>query len=337
MRGGLALLTLSGVLAMALAGTPAAAQTPSAEGKKAFDEGRKLADEHAYAGAIAAFERSLAIEPSIGASFNLAYCYEQTGRFADALASYRRALTLAQQKKDPRLADVNEAIRKLLEAHDHVVLKTPPDVAAAAGFALEVDGVAVPKADANGEVFRGGAEHTVRATATGREPSITKVPSRALVTVALGPVAVAAPPRPEPPAPAAASGGGWGAQRWAGVGLASAGLVSAGIGIVLGLKWSSDGEDLQKRLSARCANRQCPGGFDAEPGKTFKAEAEELDRDITRNSIITYGLAAALVAGGAVVFFTAPSAAPSSSTSARVRLVPQLGPRDASLGLAGAF
>jgi tetratricopeptide (TPR) repeat protein len=339
------------VAALVFGVTPALAEG-SAESKRAFEDGRKSAEAHDYPKAIEAFERSVALDPSIGGNFNLAFCYEQVKRPDDALSAYRRAAAIAQKANDARLKDVSGAIKRLLDANEWIALRTPPEVAAAPGLQVELDGKPVPKTELNGEVIRPAAPagHTVKVTATGRSDAATaSVASHATFVVALGPALEAAPP-PAPgataaPAPGgtppmagrdAASSGGWGWQKWTGVGLASAGVVSAAVGVVLFVKYRADGDALQREADDRCRDGACRGAG-RPTADAFFHRAEDLDADATRNSIITFGLGGALAVGGAILFLTAPSSsAPPPSSAARLQLIPHVGVAN-GLSAVGSF
>ena len=66
----------------------------------------------------------------------------------------------------------------------------------------------------------------------------------------------------------------------------------------------------------------------------LRRRAERFDSDALRDGLITYGLAGALVVGGAVLFFTAPS---STSSAARLQVVPRVGEQENGLSLVGTF
>ncbi|CAN5922052.1 hypothetical protein BH11MYX4_BH11MYX4_52190 [soil metagenome] len=236
---------------------------------------------------------------------------------------------------------MNDAVKKLLETHDHVVLRTSPEIGATPGLQVEVDSLAVPKTELNGEVFRAGALHTVKVVASGRAELVTRVTNRTTFTVVLGPSSSGAGSEPAGPAPAdpapVTRDGGWGWQKWTGVGMAGAGVVSTAMGIVLVVKYRSDGADLQKEADAACADGKCPGASNP-TAQRFRDRASELDSDAVRNNLITFGLGGALLVGGAVLFFTAPSTSLTApSSGARVRVLPHVGSRDTGLAVVGTF
>lgn len=235
-------------------------------------------------------------------------------------------MTGSQRTNDARLKDVDAAIKKLLDANEWVTLRTSPDVAAAPGLQVELDGKAVPKTELNAEVIRpstaGG--HTVKVTAIGRgDASTPGVASRASFTVVMGPTIDAAPPP-----------GRWGWQKWSGVGLVGAGVVAAAVGVVGSVKYRSDVAALQSKADITCKDKACAGPAGEPAADQLRRRAQDLDSDAIRDGLITYGLAGALVVGGAVLFFTAPS---SSSSAARLQVVPRVGAQESGLSVAGTF
>lgn len=91
----LALLAL--VLVLVLAPAPAAyAGDASQDSKAIFDEGVKRLEAKDYAGAVAAFERSLSLKESLPALFNLAVAYRGVGRYADAKQSLSKFISMLE-------------------------------------------------------------------------------------------------------------------------------------------------------------------------------------------------------------------------------------------------
>lgn len=89
----------------------------------AFNQGNQLYAHKDYAGAIAAYERSLAAGPSAPAHYNLANALFKSGRIGDAILHYRRARYLA-----PRDADVlaNLAFARSYRVDKTLSITSPP-------------------------------------------------------------------------------------------------------------------------------------------------------------------------------------------------------------------
>jgi hypothetical protein len=119
---------------------------------------------------------------------------------------------------------------------------------------------------------------------------------------------------------------GFGSQKVVGLSLLGAGLVGLGVGSAFGLMASS---------AWRSAKDACGG--DVHQCADTKTAASQRDTTITDGLISTVGFIAggALVAIGAVVFFTAGSH--EESPTARFVVAPKVGPRQAGIVIEGAF
>ena len=88
-----------------------AAEVDEAAARVLFMEGRKLAASGDYPAACTKFEASYQLDPGIGTNFNLADCYEHTGRIASAWARFldvAAATRVANQPERERVANRSE-------------------------------------------------------------------------------------------------------------------------------------------------------------------------------------------------------------------------------------
>jgi hypothetical protein len=97
------LVLVGGVLSFGLQATAVHAQSaegataaPVSPARQAFAEGRRLAAAGNYAEACPKFEESLRLEVGVGTQFNLADCWERTGRTASAQALFLGAAASAK-------------------------------------------------------------------------------------------------------------------------------------------------------------------------------------------------------------------------------------------------
>jgi len=133
----------------------------------------------------------------------------------------------------------------------------------------------------------------------------------------------AEPPPPPPPQPIAqpevqaGAGGGLGGVQLAGIGTAIAGVAAIGLGGYFGVRAKSLSDELSKP------------GTTYDPDKYADGEAAE------RNMYISYGVGAALVAGGAVLYVLGHRGG-ESAPEGDVSLVPTFG-AGLGVGLAGTF
>jgi hypothetical protein len=90
--------------------SPARAQgsTRATVAEQMFLDGRALIAQHRYKEACAKLEASQRLDPAVGTLFSLGECNMGQGRTASAWLAYRRAVTLANERKDPRNAAADE-------------------------------------------------------------------------------------------------------------------------------------------------------------------------------------------------------------------------------------
>jgi hypothetical protein len=304
---------LSSLLALALlvgAGArPARAQSPAdkSAAESLFDDARRKIDAHDYLAASKALESSQRLDPGIGTLLYLGDCYEKIGRTASAWATFREAASLARAAGQlDREAVALRRATALEAALPKLALNVAPGNDRP-GFALRRDGEALSKAIWGASVPVDPGEHTLEATAPGKKRWSTKV----TLTPGAAPVDVQVPALETDPLQGAAdakaksatspdSGGppasSWGAQRTLGVVLGGAGLVGIGLGTYFGLKAGS----LDKDAGAACRPEdptKCTAA-----GAALGADA----RQAALGSTLSFALGGAALAGGVVVFLTAP-------------------------------
>lgn len=311
-------LSLAVVLAASLAATPAFADPAAqdrATARAMFDEGRRLAHAGNFVDACPKFQESQRIDPGIGTLFNLADCYEHTGRTASAWSNYLEVADAAMQAKQaereriararaarlvPRLSHL---VFTLADKTDSVSIRLDSTVlgAGAVGAALPVD----PGA------------HAVLVSAAGKKNWATTVtiPEGATHTVdvpALESEVVTAPPLPSPPVIAAAPAPPPLApnpqtprlleshsepkrpfQRPVALGLSGLGVVGLAAGTFFGLR-------AQSQWST--AEPQCPGAVCTPSGHRDWSDSR---RNATA-STVAFASGGALLAAGVVLWLTAP-------------------------------
>ncbi|MEA2749647.1 MAG: hypothetical protein QOI41_3790 [Myxococcales bacterium] len=351
--------TVATMLAGTTLSTPAWADAHG-DAVKAFTEGRKLRDGDPERARVA-FERSIALEPSIGAYYNLGEVNDLLNRSREAVTAFRAAEKLAIQKGDPRSKDAQEAWGKVLDTHNYLVVNVSDDVKSAAGLEIEVDGVLVPEAQFNGEVFRPLPTHEVVVRALRRkELRLTGVANKQPVTVVLGePSAPAvAPPPPAPPSSQPeVSTGGWGWQKWTGAGMTVVGVAGVAYTLISVFSYVSKESSLdadRRKYFGPCSG---PGRFTKcsdptlDPGAgNIAVQAYNANEQSAKDSApawIGIGVAGVLLIGGGVALFVTapsqestseppPSSAPASA-GVHVHVIPQVGIHDQGLGVIGTF
>jgi hypothetical protein len=299
------------------AGTGVArADDPVAAAEALFQDGRKLMEAKKYAQACAKFAASQKLDPRSGTLLNLADCYEKNGQIASAWARFREAETLARRQNRLDRAQTAKERAELLEP------KLPKLTIELAGQSGDVevkrDGIVVDPGAFGSSVPVDPGKHTIEASAKGKKPWSTIVDVRTTSNVRV-PVLE---PSDEPVAPAGnvpfeqpvttegtpkkaeQSGGGSGAtQKTIGLVAAGVGVLGLGVGSAFGLSAKSKWDDAQ----GHCSNGEC----DAD-GVSLASDAKSAGN----MSTVFFLAGGVLLAGGAALYFTAPSS--KSSLSAGV-------------------
>ncbi len=305
-------------LALAVATASLAAAPPvraqgggdKAAAQSLFDEGKALLTGGKVAEACPKLEESLRLDPGIGTMLFLGECWERQGRTASAWAQFKEAESQAEKQADPRQSIARDRAARLAPELSKLVVDVPRE-SAIEGLVVTRDGTEIGRALWGRPTPVDPGEHTVRATAPGHvawESKVT-VGKRADTVSASVPLlaaeAVARPPAPTPTPspmtpPAEQPDGRGGTQRAIGLGLGVAGLVGAGLGAGFGLSAIAKNNR---------ADAECPGGACSQEGVTAGDDA----RQQGNISTIAFVVGGVLLAGGAVLFFTAPRAPKSTA------------------------
>ena len=289
-----------------------------------FEDARALAAQGKYADACPKFAGSERLDPSPATLLNLANCWEKAGKTASAWATYKEAASLANAvgRKDYLAAAERHAealVPKL--AHLTMTVQQPID-----GMQIKRDGTPVDRAEWGTSIPIDAGSHALEATAPGHkgwassvdvakdgaQVTVTVPPLEALPAVtpatlppAPAPVTPAVSPVPSPPPEATTSGGG--GQRIVGLVVAGLGVVGLGVGTVLAISAEGKYNDSIKAC---------------EPSNPDLCTAMGLSERNTARSLgdgatVAFGIGAAALVAGAVVWLTAPRA--SSPTGRRTR------------------
>lgn len=294
-----------GVSSAEAQGDDAAQKKAAAEA--AFRRGKELIGTDAPA-ACEAFKQSMQLDPQFGTQYNLALCYVQIGRLAsgwgeltelaakDTNAARRADAAKRAKALEPRL------VRLLIVIQDKVpgmvVMRDDSDVTAFMGVATPVD-PGMSKLSATAPGYKA---WTIDVTIAGEGSTIT---------VDVPPLEKAPEPPPPPPdggkdvfrqapPPAVVDLDPGKGRRRLGLVIGSVGAVGLGAGIVFGL-------GAQRAFAA--AAEECGGDVGDCRGDT-RAAQDDVDSASSRAllSTIGFGVGAAALVGGAVLYLTAPKA-----------------------------
>jgi serine/threonine-protein kinase len=291
-----------------------------------FEQGRSLMTDGKFADACPKFADSQRLDPSPGTLLNLANCYEKLGRTATAWATYREAASAANAQG--RADYVASAQRHADTLAPRLAKLTTTVSQPADGLQVRRDGVEVAHAEWGVPIPIDAGSHTIEASAPGHKPwsQAVDVPQDgAQVSVAVPPLEAAPMPATPPPGPATAGqplppAPAPAADTSTGSGQRIAGIVVGGVGIV-GLGLSGLFAALAKgKYNDSLGNCPTSANVCTQTGVNQRNDA------LTDGNVATvaFGVGAAALVGGAVLWFTAPSANP-STPSGRLGVSPLVG------------
>jgi hypothetical protein len=314
-----ALLAASTLLAALSAGKQAhAADADKGAAQVLFEQGRALIQDKRFAEACPKFAESLRLEPGIGTMLFLADCYENSGKTASAWAEFKDAAAAAALRHDSREQLAQKRADDLEPKLAKLVL-VPPAEGSVPGIEVRRDGVVVGVAEYGIPVPVNPGVHELSASAPGKKPwttSVSVVDKPGAISVVV-PVLEALPeePSPEPGTATSAVPGlaprTWGSRQTIAVGAAGAGLVAIALGSYFGLHAKSTYDDGQK------------AGSLPEIGTAYSQATA---------STVLFCVGAAAIAGGAVLYFTAPR-----SSSPAVAVIPVASPWGGGVLLSRTF
>lgn len=292
-----------------------------------FKKGKKLLAEKRYAEACTAFEDSDRIDPGIGAKLNVAKCYQEWGKLATAWRWFSDAEQLAKDTKDERAAKIHALAAELDASVPRLTVKAPPD-ARTSGVVIKLDGVAFDVSALGTERRVDPGPHQIDYLIDGARQSRT-IP---LERGGSSEVTLDLPQKPRgaterEPRPSAEGAGDPGrTRRIIGIGAASVG--GAAVVIAGAITFQARG-DYKDALTAYC--RGAKDMCDAQ-GVTATHAARQRANIATVLAIS----GAAAIAGGLLLYVTAPSATPHSTEHA-LYLAPSIGGDGNGVVFGGAF
>jgi hypothetical protein len=315
-----------------------------------FDQGRAAMQEGDFAKACGLLERSQHIDAAVGTLLYLAECYEKSGRTASAWATFREAADAATAAKDQQRARTGRERAQRLEPQlSRLTVQVAPETQQLAGLTVDRRDKHIQPALFNVAVPTDPGEYSVTASAPGYESwsGTVTVPERAgRVSITVPPLrkssdadkSAAAAPAATPPAgamstdrpgalmptPAGASNPSpssgevrSSSQRTMGLVVGAAGVVGVGVGSYFGLRAFSKSSDLK----GRCPETDCA----AVDGPDL---AEQANNAATASNL-AFGIGLVALAGGVVLYLTAP---PAEGTATRTTLRAKVGPGSFMLG-----
>jgi hypothetical protein len=307
-----------------------------------FEEGRRLVGEGKLEDACPKFAESERLDPSPSTLLNLANCWEKVGRRATAWATYKEAESAASAAKRQ---DYMAAAQRHAEALATTLARLTISVAQPKdGLEVKRDGVFVGSAEWGVAIPIDAGRHTIEASAPGYKSWTAPVQVandgvQAAVVVpaleALPPAAATAGPTPrsEPastsvpsteaveqtsPEPRPGS-----AQRTVALVIGGAGVVGLGVSGVLALLANAKNHD---------SNTGCDADNVCRSATAFGQRSDA--RSLGDAATVAFGVGAAALVGGAVVWLTSPRAPP---TAGRLTVAPTVGRGAGGVAVAGTW
>ena len=316
-------LALSLIAPRALAG---ASPEDAALADSLYAEGGKLMEAGRWAEACPKIEASWKLDPGIGSTLRLAYCWQKLGRTASASAMYRETEAMARRVGDKRADEAAKYATELEPLLSRLVLEVAPE-SQAGGVEIRRDGKVIDAAAWASGIPIDPGPHLVEAAAAGRVPWKTTITIEARPGVTRLHVPVLA---EAPLADKGAEGGPspWGTQRIAGVAVGSVGLVGLAVGGIFG--GLTLGKSSSSKAHCNAAITICDAtGVDQQHGARATAHAADA----------ALALGAAALVTGVVVFLTAPSGGPAAAprVASWVKIGPIFGASVTGASLQGAW
>jgi hypothetical protein len=336
------LLPTAVVVATALAavlGPAAAARAQSSDPVAAqalFDTAKRLMTDHRYAEACPKLEESQRLDPAIGTHYAMAECYEKAGRLASAWVAYLDVASEAGAQKRADREQFAKARAAALAPRLSRIAVVVPAASRTDGLEIKRDGETLHDAQWGLPVPADPGSHVIMATAPGKLPFQTtvvvhdegKVQEVQLPALAdappAPPVAVGPKPAPvaEPTSVAPAEGPhGLGTQRILAIAAGGVGLAGVVVGSIFGL------ETLSKHSGSQ---QQCQGNVCSPTGLQDVSDG----KNAGNVSTIAFAVGGAAIAGGVVLWLTAPSG---SSKVGSLGVTPLVGLDSGGFSLRGTW
>jgi len=321
--------------AVATLGGAAHAQTHDPVAAQAlFDTAKALVKQGKLAEACPKLEESQRLDPAIGTHYALADCYEKAGRLASAWVAYLDvASEAAAQGRADREKYAKARAAALTPQLTRIIVRVP-EGSRATGLEIKRDGEVLTPAQWGVAVPVDAGTHVVVATAPGKAPYQASVvamqdgktisldvPALAdAAPVAPDASAAPAPPHDAPPAPADEPRG-LGTQRILALTAGGVGLAGIAIGSVFGA---------QAMAKHSAAQGECQGDACTAAGM----QDVQSGRSAGDLSTVFFGVGAAALAGGLVLWLTAPSAHPATGS---LRAAPLVAREGGGISVQGAW
>jgi hypothetical protein len=296
-----------------------------------YDNASTLMASGQTAEACPKYAESERLDPQLGTLLHLGECYAKLGKTASAWTTFKEAADVSAERKDRREAKIRERITELEKTLSNLLIVV--EASEPAGLELRQDGALVGRAGWSTPIPIDPGEHKITATAPGAKPrelSATIAANGQTTTLRLPAIeyllaAAAAPAAEAPSASTSAAATPADSRSWfathrkvvAGV-AGGVGVVGVGVGAAFGLMAKSTYES----SGPHCNGDHCDSaGHDYRQSAFGKALVSD----------VAFGVGAAALVGGAVLWLTAPKHTEQSPSVALV--TPLVGPGTAMVSV----
>ena len=323
------------VVALALAaGTAHAEGRDPVAAQALFDDARRLMTAGQTAEACPKFAESQRLDPGIGTAFNLADCYEKTGRVASAWALFLEVVSQARASGESEREAAAKTRATRLESRLPKLRIRVSAESRLTGLEITRDGVTVGQAQWDSMMPVDPGPHEIKAKAPGRQPysRTVKAEEGVVLDFELPVLTPGAEPEKEPGAGATSAAqegapkgkSSSGPSGWV-YGLGAAGVVGLGVGTTFAFMAMSDNKTSKDHCDTSVQPNQCePEGLEARNSARTKGNV----------ATVAFAIGGASLAGALVVWLVGGS---SSSTKAGVSAGANVGSNGAELHLSGRF
>jgi hypothetical protein len=324
---------------------PAAAQTDKVGAEALFSQARKLMADGNFSEACAKFEQSQRLDPGIGTLLYLADCYEKTKRYASAWATFKEGASGARASGQTERANAGENRASTLEPRlSKLTVNMAKENSEIDDVSVLRDTIAVPKEVWGVAVPVDGGSYVIKVRAPGYVEWQKKVAvenEKASVKIDVPPLvkdesAPAEPPpvtppettplvTPPPPTQDTPPESDGSTQRTIGVVVAGVGVVGVGLGTLFGFRAIAKNSDAKKVCDGAACTDQ--NGVDLTDDAKSAATI----------SNVAFGAGLACLAGGIILYVTAPSGKEKSTARRTLRVSPLAARRAGGLSFGGTF
>lgn len=260
-----------------------------------FDAGVELVKLGNYSEACPKFERSMRLDKTTNTIIRLADCDEHIGRIASANALFLEAAERLKKEKDPREVPVRERAEKLQPILPHAIVKVSPEMMAIPSFAITYNGIPLRREQWGEKASMDPGDIELKATADGHVPWVKKysISEKQTVDVNVPNLEVIKVDTPNGPSK----------QK-------IASFITLGVGVAGVVVGSAFGAQTYLQYHDALENH-CQGSkTTCDPTAIKLGQSADTSATIAD---IAFGVGIAGLVGGAVLYFTAPGRAATSS------------------------